>query len=109
MPIIWNCFPNLTIDYMLLICYDIKDDHLRSKFSKFLKKYGHRIQFSVYEIKNSPRIVANIIKEIEMNFEKFFTGCDSVILVPTCETCRKKIIKFGYARNDDEEWLVFEG
>jgi len=57
---------------MLLISYDVADDKVRTQFSKFIRKYGRRIQYSVYEIHNSERVIANICAEIEGNFEKKF-------------------------------------
>ena len=42
---------------MLIISYDISNDKLRTKFSKFLCKFGYRLQYSVFEIKNSKRIL----------------------------------------------------
>ena len=32
------------------VCYDISDDHKRERVAKILLRYGHRVQFSVYEI-----------------------------------------------------------
>ena len=55
---------------MIIISYDIKDDKLRRHFSKFIMKYGYRMQYSVFEITNSKRMLDNIISEITNNFEK---------------------------------------
>ncbi|WP_108977929.1 CRISPR-associated endonuclease Cas2 [Leptospira ryugenii] len=33
---------------MLLISYDISDTKLRTKFAKYLKKYGERQQYSLF-------------------------------------------------------------
>ena len=66
---------------MLIITYDISNTKLRSKFSRFLEKYGHRLQFSVFEIKNSPRILTQIQLEISHVFEKKFSEDDSIIIL----------------------------
>jgi len=42
---------------MLLVSYDISNDKLRTRFAKYLSKYGNRLQYSVFEIKNSDRII----------------------------------------------------
>lgn len=78
---------------MILISYDIADDKLRTKFSKFLQKYGNRMQFSVYKIQNSKRMLEVIKCEIDNNFEKRFTESDSVLIIETSENC--KISKYG--------------
>lgn len=49
---------------MIIISYDISDDRKRSKFSKYIKHFGHMLQYSVYEIDNSERILNNIIADI---------------------------------------------
>ena len=89
---------------MLIISYDIKCDRLRTKFSKFLSKFGYRLQYSVFAIRNSPRILENITVEITNNFEKKFTESDSVIIFNMNEKCEQ--IRFGYARNDEKDLII---
>ena len=57
---------------MLIVSYDIFDDKLQTKFSKYLSRFGHRIQYSVFEIDNSKRIIDNIVNDLTNNFEKAF-------------------------------------
>lgn len=47
---------------MIIVSYDISDNKVRGRFAKFLMQYGDRLQYSVYEIQNSERIL-NIITE----------------------------------------------
>lgn len=89
---------------MILISYDIQNNKLRTKFSKFIKKYGYRVQYSVYEITNSKRMLNNIMCEIKNNFEKKFEQTDSVIVIETSENC--KITKMGYAKNDENDIII---
>ena len=49
---------------MLIVSYDISDDKLRNRFSKYLKKFGFRLQYSVFQVKNSKRVLDNITTEI---------------------------------------------
>lgn len=91
---------------MILLSYDIQDDKLRTKFSKFIKKYGYRIQYSVFEISNSERMLNNIEKEIKNNFEKKFSQSDSIIIIRTSKNC--EITKYGYAKNDDSDIIMVE-
>ena len=65
---------------MLLVSYDISNDKLRTRFAKYLKKYGNRLQYSVFEIKNSDRIIENITTEIEEYYGKKFEQTDSCLL-----------------------------
>lgn len=89
---------------MILISYDIENTKLRTKFSKFIKKFGYRLQYSVYEITNSKNMLDNIMSEINNNFEKSFSQTDSVIIIETSKNC--KISKYGYAKNDDSD-IIF--
>lgn len=93
---------------MLIVSYDFTDNYIRGRFSKFLKKFGGKIQYSVYEIKNSPRILQNILDEIELSYKKDFSGADSVLIFPICESCKKKIFRYGYAENEEKEVIVFK-
>ena len=89
---------------MIMISYDIQNDKLRTRFSKYLQKFGYRLQYSVYEITNSKRILANIMAEITNKFEKQFSETDSVIIIETSENC--KITKWGYAKNDENDIII---
>lgn len=89
---------------MLIVSYDISDDKLRTRFSKFLAKFGYRLQYSIFEIRNSPRVLANIVAEIQGNFEKSFDQNDSVIIFQMSKQC--KITRYGYAKNDDDDLII---
>jgi len=65
---------------VIIVTYDISNDKLRGHFSKFLEKYGVRIQFSVYEIQNSRRILDIVTNIIETKYRRRFEGGDSVYI-----------------------------
>lgn len=90
---------------MLLITYDITDDKLRTKFAEFLSQYGERVQFSVFRIRNSQRILNNIEVEIEKKYRKRFKDTDSVYVFMICEACKQRVMKFGNAVYEDKEVL----
>ena len=89
---------------MILISYDISNNKLRTKFSKFIMKFGRRIQYSVFEITNSKRMLNNIMCEIKNNFENKFNQSDSVIIIETSENC--KITRFGFTKNEESDIIV---
>lgn len=89
---------------MIVESYDISDDKLRTKFSKYLSKFGHRLQYSVFEIDNSKRIVDNIVTDIKNRFEKCFTQQDSVIIFKLSSSC--EVLRFGYAKNDEKDFFI---
>lgn len=92
---------------MIIISYDIKNDKLRTQLSTFIKKFGYRLQYSVFQITNSKRMLDNIMCEITDKFEKLFEETDSIILIETSENC--KITKWGYAKNEESDIIVVEG
>ena len=89
---------------MLIVSYDISNDKLRTRFAKFLKKFGYRLQYSVFEIKNSRRILNNVIAEINNDFEQECDESDSIIIFDLSEQCKK--ITFGYATHDGDELII---
>lgn len=89
---------------MIIISYDIQDDKLRTKFAKYLKRFGHRIQYSVFEIDNSVRILDNIICDIENTFSKRFDESDSIYIFKLSSRCEVK--RYGYAKHEEDD-IIF--
>lgn len=90
---------------MIILSYDIRDNHLRTAFAKFILQYGRRLQYSVYEIKNSKRILDLIKIEIKNKFEKKFSQEDSVFIFEV--TATDQILRFGYAKNEENDLLIY--
>lgn len=90
---------------MLVVSYDISDDKLRNRFSKMLIRNGAiRLQFSVYEVNNTKRIIDNIILKVEKIFAPLFSGADSIMIF---ETSSNNILKYGNAIHRDKDMLFF--
>jgi len=93
---------------MLIVSYDFEDDKTRTKFARFLEKHGHRLQYSVWQIKDSPRVLQNVLTVIELEYEKVFSDNDSIIIFRLCEGCKKNVKRYGYARFEESD-LIFIG
>lgn len=93
---------------MLIVSYDISNNSSRTRFSKFLNKYGGKVQYSVYKIKNSKRILNLILSEVNERYKKDFKPTDSVYIFNTCEGCTKKIHKFGSAAYEEEDVVYLQ-
>ena len=91
---------------MVLISYDISDNKKRNRFAKYLKKFGSRLQYSVFEIHNSNRVLTNIVEDIKNIFSKEFDNADSIYIFKMSASC--ETIKFGYATNEDEDLLIIK-
>lgn len=89
---------------MILVSYDICDDKLRTRFSKDLAKFGFRLQYSLYEIRNSEHMLDNITTMIVNKYESCFSQKDSVMIIKLNPNCT--IIKFGYAENEDKDFFI---
>lgn len=89
---------------MILISYDISDDKLRTRFNKFIRKYGFMRQYSVYEISNSEGKLHKIMWEIDTKWKNRFGESDSVIVIKTSATCRIK--QYGFAKHDDDDIII---
>ena len=90
--------------YRLFAIFIIGGISLTSGIISRSKKFGYRLQYSVFEITNSKRMLDNIMSEISSEFEKEFDQTDSIIIIETSKNC--KITKWGYAKNDNSDILV---
>lgn len=84
---------------MLIVSYDISDTKTRTKFSKFLSQYGTRLQYSVFELKHSKRLIDVIVAEIEHSYKPKFTMSDSILIFNVLDD---NVIKYGNAIHRDE-------
>ena len=89
---------------MLVVSYDISDTKKRARFSKMLRMNGViRLQYSVYEINNTTRIIDNLLIKIE-EFSKQFSGEDSVIIFDVTSV---RLKKYGNAIHRDVDIVYF--
>lgn len=91
---------------MIIVSYDISDDKLRTQFAKFLTRFGHRLQYSVFELDNSEKILSNVMAEISNRFEKKFSQEDSIIIFILSNSCRT--MRYGYAKNVERDLIVID-
>ena len=89
---------------MVVVSYDISNDKLRTKFAKYLSRFGHRLQYSVFEFDNSEKIVNNIVNDLKNKNEKSFSQEDSVIIFKLSSSC--EVLRFGYAKNDEKDFII---
>ncbi|MFN3916991.1 MAG: CRISPR-associated endonuclease Cas2 [Flavobacteriales bacterium] len=88
---------------VIIVAYDISKNKTRTQFSKFLEKYGVRVQFSVFEIQNSKRILDIVQNTIEANFSKKFQPGDSVYIF---RANHNDTVRYGSAGLIDKD-LIF--
>ena len=88
---------------VIIIAYDITNNKLRTHFSKYLEKYGMRVQFSVFEIKNSNRVLNIVLTAIENKFKKRFEAGDSIY---TFRANHEETIRYGSAELVDKNLII---
>lgn len=89
---------------MTIVSYDISDDKMRANFSKMLMSNGAiRLQYSVYEVRNTKRIMDNLAAKIEA-YAKHFTANDSVVVF---DVDSDKMAKYGNAIHRDKDIVFF--
>lgn len=92
---------------MLVVSYDFANDKVRTRFAKFLKQYGWRMQYSVFVVRNSPRVLRNVIAEIDARYKKVFEETDSIVIFPVCNGCKGKVVRYGCAKHEIENVVYF--
>jgi len=88
---------------VIIVAYDISSSKTRSRFSKFLEQYGVRVQFSVYEIQNSKRVLDIVKNVVEAKFSKRFESGDSIYIFKANHT---DTIRYGSAALLDNDLII---
>lgn len=77
---------------------------MRNHFSKMLKGNGAiRLQYSVYEVRNTKRAIDNLVAKIEA-YSKHFTADDSIVIF---DVDSDKLTKYGNAIHRDQPVVYF--
>jgi len=92
---------------MLLICYDIASDKVRTKLCKFLKKFGKHVQYSIFEVENTNRYLRLIENEIDFKFKKLFTWSDTVVIYNISEPDKLKTKRYGWSVTEESDLVMF--
>lgn len=80
-----------------LVVYDIGDNKARGEFSKFLEKFGVRVQLSCFEIECDEKELEKIVKKAEELIDPF---ADSVIFYPLTANALKQEIEIRGGRQN---------
>ena len=89
---------------MILVSYDISNNKTRTRFAKYLQRFGHRMQYSLFEIDNGERFLREVESDINGQWSKLFKESDSVIVFNLSKQC--KITRYGYSIHDDEDFII---
>ena len=89
---------------------DIGYTYLFNFVDSLLKLYGfdtysRALLYSVFEIKNSSRLLNIILNEIDKVYKPKFTMADSILIIPISIADQKKIVRYGYGAEEEKEIL----
>ena len=84
----------------VMVSYDIVDDKIRNKVMKFLKDYGTRVQYSVFECDINEEQFNKMKKGVEEFIDK---KRDRVRYYPICKACLKRVVISGWGEIKEDE------
>lgn len=88
-----------------LISYDVVNDKRRTKLARFLKDYGQRVQYSVFEVFEEEADLKILFTRLQ---EFIDAEEDSLRMYILCQACRKKICSTGRENERDfqEKYII---
>ncbi len=75
-----------------LVSYDVPGDRRRTKIASLLEDYGHRVQFSVFEVWLDKHTLADLLKRLDALLQP---EEDSVRLYRLCGNCQTTVVIRG--------------
>ena len=84
----------------VMVSYDIVDDKTRYKVMKFLKDFGNRVQYSVFECNIDEERFKRIKKGVENLINK---REDKVRYYFICKACIKRVVISGWGEIEEDE------
>ena len=79
----------------LVVAYDISDDKIRTRLHKTLRRFGERVQFSVFECILTHEMFEQMCGEVAAVLEH--QELSRVRYYEICEGCRRRTVTLGQA------------
>ena len=86
-----------------VVSYDITDDKRRTKVTKTIAGYGHRVQYSVFECLLTKDDLAQLQERIQAAID---ADKDDVRFYPLCESCVRRSTMLGKASLYEQESVI---
>nr|WP_292165460.1 CRISPR-associated endonuclease Cas2 [Butyrivibrio sp.] len=80
------------------------DDRRECSKGLFFHVFLIMLQYSVFEIDSSEKILNNIMSDISNRYEKRFSQEDSVIIFILSNSC--KTVRYGHAKNEEKDLVM---
>lgn len=88
---------------LYVVSYDVTDDDRRKRLHEFLKGYGTRVQYSVFECDLSEQEVEDVVRWVTAEIDE---GEDSCRLYRFCESCRGEVKIVGVGDQYEEPEVI---
>jgi len=82
-----------------LVTYDISDNRIREKVSRFLLRFGKRVQLSCFEVECDEADLKCIVKFLQESIDNM---TDSVFLFPISKNMDVSIVRLGQVEKNEE-------
>lgn len=79
----------------VVVTYDISDDKMRTKLHKTLRRFGDRVQFSVFECILTDEMFEELCNEVAVVLEH--QNLSRVRYYRICKECRRLTVTVGQA------------
>jgi CRISPR-associated protein Cas2 len=79
----------------VVVTYDISDDKTRTRLHKTLRRFGERVQFSVFECILTSEMFEQMCREVAVALEH--QELWRVRYYEICEGCRRRTVTLGQA------------
>ena len=79
----------------IVVAYDISDDKTRTRLHKTLRRFGERVQFSVFECILTYELFEEMRREVAAVLE--YQELWRVRYYEICEGCRRRTVTLGQA------------
>lgn len=80
---------------LIVVAYDISDDKTRTRLHKTLRRFGERVQFSVFECILTADLFEQMRREVALALEH--QELWRVRYYEICEGCRRRTVTLGQA------------
>ncbi len=87
-----------------IICYDIKENKIRSRLVKYLEGQAFRIQYSVFSCDCSSEKITDIRNQL-LDITKSAKR-PLLLIVPVCHTCAKSMWMYGTPLEEDKPFFL---
>lgn len=87
-----------------LICYDIREDKIRTRVMKYLSSFAWHVQYSVFSCDNTEKRMMRVRQKL-LSLTSSSESC-MILIVPMCSSCQGKIWQIGEPIEHAQQCIV---